>query len=355
MISVLIVEDSPSVRELMVHILSADPAIRVVGTASDGEAALEAVERLKPDIITMDVHMPRMNGLDAARRIMETRPTPIVVVSGSFEPQEVTKTFRALEAGALALVQRPAGVGHPEFQQHSAELIRTVKLMSEVKVIRRWARVTRIPVAPADPPALEVELKPSPVEVKVIAIGASTGGPLALQAILADLPADFPAPILVVQHIAPGFLRGFADWLGRATTLPVGIPAHGERMVSGRVYLAPDGLQMQIGTTGKILLTADEPENNLRPSVSCLFRSVAAAYGPQAIGVLLTGMGKDGAEQLRVMKEKGAITIAQDEDTSVVYGMPGEAVRLGAATYVLPPSRIAAALTALAQKREVAQ
>ena len=355
MVSVLIVEDSPSVRELMVHILSADPAIRVVGTASDGEAALEAVERLRPDIITMDVHMPKMNGLDAARRIMETHPTPIVIVSGSFDPQEVANTFRALEAGAVALIRRPIGVGHHEFQQNSAELIRTVKLMSEVKVIRRWARVNRIPVAPPGPPALEVELRPSPVEVKVIAIGASTGGPLALQTILADLPSEFPAAILVVQHIAPGFLRGFAEWLGRSTPLPVAIPTHGERMISRRVYLAPDGLQMQIGTTGKISLTADEPENSLRPSVSCLFRSVAHAYGLQAIGVLLTGMGKDGAEELRLMKEKGAVTIAQDEETSVAYGMPGEAVRLGAANYILPPSRIAAALTALVQKREVAQ
>jgi two-component system, chemotaxis family, protein-glutamate methylesterase/glutaminase len=148
---------------------------------------------------------------------------------------------------------------------------------------------------------------------------------------------------------------GFVDWLGRTSKMPVGIATHGERIVPGRVYIAPDGLQMMVGAGGKILLSTDEPENGLRPSVSCLFRSAANIYGQHAIGVLLTGMGKDGAEELRLMKEKGSITIAQDEESSVVYGMPGEAIRLGGADYVLSPGRIAAALTTLAQKREMAQ
>jgi two-component system chemotaxis response regulator CheB len=355
MISVLIVEDSPSVRELMVHILSSDTGIHVVGTASNGEEALDAVERLKPDIITMDMQMPRMNGLDAARRIMEIHPTPIVVVSASFEPEEVSRTFRALDAGALAVVAKPAGAGHPSHEESSAELIRTVKLMSEVKVIRRWARVARPTMAQVLPPAAEVEVKQSPIEVKLVAIGASTGGPLVLQTILADLQADFPIPILVVQHIAPGFVQGFADWLGRSAKVPVGVANQSERLVAGQVYLAPDGFQMQVQAPGRISLTADGPENGLRPSVACLFRSVANTYGPSALGVLLTGMGKDGAKELRLMKEKGCITIAQDEESSVVYGMPGEAVRLGGASYVLSPSRIAAALTALTQKREMGQ
>lgn len=355
MIRVLVVEDSAAVRELVIHILSSDPAIQVVGTASDGEEALEAVARLKPDIITMDIHMPKMNGLDAARRIMETHPTPIVVVSASYEPEEVTKTFRALEAGALAVAQKPAGAGHPDHQETSADLIRTVKAMSEVKVIRRWARLSRPPPVHAVPTTGESGLKPSPAEIKVITIGASTGGPMALQTILSDLPNDFHAPILVVQHIAPGFIRGLSDWLGRSSKMPVSVATHSERMVPGRVYLAPDGLQMQVGVTGKISLTTDEPENGLRPSVSSLFRSAANSYGQQAIGVLLTGMGKDGAEELRLMKETGSITIAQDEESSVVYGMPGEAVRLGGASYIFSLSRIAAALTTLAQKKELAR
>jgi two-component system chemotaxis response regulator CheB len=202
---------------------------------------------------------------------------------------------------------------------------------------------------------MEVELKPSPAEVKLVAIGASTGGPLVLQTILSDLPADFSAPILVVQHIAPGFIRGFADWLGRSTKLPVRIAVSSERLVPGQVYLAPDGFQMGVLASGRISLTTDEPENGLRPSVACLFRSVANAFGQNAIGVLLTGMGKDGAEELRLMKENGSITLAQDEESSVVYGMPGEAIRLGGVSYVLPSSRIAAALMTLVQGREMAQ
>jgi two-component system chemotaxis response regulator CheB len=355
MIRVLVVEDSPSVSELIVHILNSDLGIRVVGTASDGEEALRAAERLKPDIITMDIHMPKMNGLDASRRIMETHPIPIVVVSASFERGEVEKTFRALEAGALAVVQKPSGAGHPDQQETSAQLISTVKAMSEVKMVRRWARHSLPSAVHAAPPMGDDDLKPSQFEVKVVAIGASTGGPLVLQTILSDLPRDFHVPILVVQHIAPGFLQGFADWLGRSSNVPVEIATQGERMVSGHVYLAPDGFQMQVGLGGSIDLTTGEPENGLRPSVSNLFRSVANAYGRLAIGVLLTGMGKDGAVELGLMKEKGSITIAQDEESSVVHGMPGEAIRLGAASYVLSPHRIAPALTTLVHRRAVAQ
>ena len=355
MIRVLVVEDSPAVSELIVHILSSDPTIEVVGTASDGEKAVGAVELLKPDVITMDIHMPKMNGLDAARRIMETRPTPIVVVSASYEPEEVSKTFRALEAGAVAVLQKPGGAGHPDEKETSAELVSTVKAMSEVKVVRRWARVSHLSPIPTVRPVGENDIKPSPIEIKVVAIGASTGGPPVLHTILSGLPHDFRVPIVVVQHIAPGFLQGFVDWLGRSTHVPVRIATHGERLVSGQVYLAPDGLQIRLAATGHISLATGEPENGLRPSVSCLFRSVANAYGRQAVGVLLTGMGKDGAAELRLMKEKGSITIAQDEESSVVHGMPGEAIRLGGASYVLASNRIAAALTSLAHRGEVAQ
>jgi two-component system, chemotaxis family, protein-glutamate methylesterase/glutaminase len=353
MIRVLVVEDSPVVRELLSHVLSSDPAVQVIGTASNGEEALEAVGRIRPDIITMDIHMPKMNGLDAARRIMETIPTPIVVVSGSCDPEEVSTTFRALEAGALAVVRRPAGIGHENHSQSSSELIRTVKAMAEVKVVRRWAKTSRPPLVAIAPFPPETEIKPGTAEVKVVAIGASTGGPLALQAILAGLPADFDAPILVVQHIAPGFIRGFVDWLDRSTKLSVGVAQHGEMVVPGRVYFAPDGFQMQVSASGRIALAADEPENGLRPSVSYLFRSVANAYQQHAVGILLTGMGKDGAEELMLMKQKGCITIAQDEESSVVYGMPREAIRLGGVCYVLAPSRIAAALLSLVPKREM--
>lgn len=350
MIKVLVVEDSPVVQEFLVHILSSDPDIQVVGIANDGEEALIGVERAKPDIITMDVQMPGMNGFEATRRIMETHPTPIVIVSGSWDSHEVAKTFRAMEAGALAAIQRPRGVGHPDHQNTAAELVRTVKLMSEVKVVRRWARHARGAIIPAAPPA-EIQLKRSPAEIQLVAIGASTGGPAALQTILAALPRDFSASTLIVQHMAAGFIHGFVEWLAQASSLPVHVASQGESILPGHCYVAPDGLQTKVAVGGKLLLTRDQPVNGLRPSVSCLFRSVAQVYGPKAVGVLLTGMGKDGANELKLMKERGAITIAQDEESSVVYGMPGEAIRLKAATYVLSPDRIAAALTGLTREK----
>jgi two-component system chemotaxis response regulator CheB len=344
LIKVLVVEDSTVIRELLRHILTSDPDIQIVGQASDGEEALAAVELTKPHAITMDIHMPRMNGFDATRRIMETRPTPIVIVSGTADIREQHMAFRAMEAGALAVLPRPAGIGHPDYARTAAELVQTVKLMSEVKLVRRWARDrTLAPAAPISPPQTAMDLG-------VVAIGASTGGPQALQTIVSHLPASFPGPILVVQHIAAGFADGFADWLGQSAKLPVRVAQHGEMMQPGHIYVAADGHHLKVGGRGRLLLTQDALEDGLRPSVGCLFRSVAHVYGANAAGVLLTGMGKDGAEALRLMKDQGAVTFAQDRESSVIHGMPGEAIRLDGATYILPPERIAPALVNLAMR-----
>jgi two-component system chemotaxis response regulator CheB len=347
MIRVLVVEDSPTVRELLIGILSSDPAIEVVGTAQTGEEAVEAVERIRPDIITMDVHMPKMNGFDATRRIMETRPTPIVIVSAAND-SDTTTAFQSIESGALAILQTPCGPNHPEHEGHSADLLRTVKMMSEVKVVRRWPRVRRVVTPPAARASNEFQFQPAQPPIRLVAIGASTGGPPALQTILAGLPKDFPVPILIVQHIADGFTRYFVEWLTQSSKLPIHLPTHDQPVLPGHVYVAPDGLHMAITADGRIQLIGAEVENGLRPSVSYLFRSVAKAYGPGGVGVLLTGMGKDGAWELKSMKEEGALTIAQDRDTSTVYGMPGEAVRLGGASYVLSPEKIHLLLANLA-------
>ena len=348
MIRVLVVEDSPTVREFLLQILGSDPAIEVVATAETGEEALEAVERLRPDIITMDIHMPRMNGFDATRRIMESHPTPIVIVSGAADATDTAKAFRAIESGALAVLSKPVGVGHPDHQQSTAELVRTVKLMSEVKVVRRWPRYRPSEVVPETSLGKEVRLQTAQSQPRIVAIGASTGGPPVLQTILAALPSNFSIPVLIVQHIAAGFTQGLVEWLAQSSSLPVQVPTHGQSVLPGHVYVAPDGLHMTVGAEGHVQLRSDEPENGLRPSVACLFRSVAKAYGPSSVGVLLTGMGKDGAWELKLMKEQGAVTIAQDRETSVVHGMPGEAIRLGGATYVLPPEKIRMALASLA-------
>lgn len=349
MIKVLIVEDSPTVREFLVYILSSDPDIDVAGTAHNGEEAVEAAERIKPDVVTMDIHMPKVDGFEATRKIMESNPRPIVIVSGSSTAEEVATNFHALEAGALAIVPRPKGLGHPEHEESARELVRTVKLMSEVKVVRRWPRSR---LRDAVPPTPRLRTNKQAVEARVVAIGASTGGPLVLQTILLGLQKDFPVPLLIVQHMAPGFTEGFLEWLAQSTKFPVHVAREGETMLPGHAYLAPDEFQMGVQSAGRITLTKDGTENGLRPSVSYLFRSVAQIYGAHAVGVLLTGMGKDGAAELKLLKDRGAATIAQEKESCIVYGMPGEAMRLGAATYVFPPDKLAEALRSLVVKRQ---
>lgn len=349
MIKVLVVEDSAVVREFLVQILNADPQIQVSATANNGTEALAAVMRQKPDVITMDIHMPGMDGFEASRQIMETHPTPIVIVSGSEDAESTSTPFKALEAGALAVVARPKGIHHPNHALTTRELVQTVKLMSEVKVVRRWARAGRTGSTGTLKPSALDERSSKTAEVKLVAIGASTGGPLVLQTILAGLPKDFSIPVLIVQHMAAGFLPGFVDWLSLKSTRPVHLAARGDYPQPGHIYVAPDGFQMKVEMGGRISLTTENPENGLRPAVSALFRSVATVYGPNAVGILLTGMGRDGAEELKKMHDRGALTIAQDEASSVVHGMPGEAIKLGAATFVLSPTGIVAVLQRLGQ------
>ncbi len=334
-------------RLFLEQVFGADPEIRVVGTAASGQEAISAVERLEPDVITMDIYMPGMSGLDATRRIMEYRPTPIVIVSGNLDREEVLTSFRAIEAGALTAVPKPHGAGHPDHGREVADLVRKVKLMSEVKVIRRWPRARNL--TPSFPAGREVR-EETPTQLQVVAIGASTGGPVAIQTILSGLKEGFPAPVIIVQHMAPGFIGGFAEWLALSCRLPVHLASHDERILPGHVYVAPDGFQLLMASGGRLALNAGPAENGLRPSVSSLFRSVSSVCGQGAVGVLLTGMGRDGADELLVMKKQGAVTIAQDEASSVIYGMPAEAVRIGAAKYVLSPDRIAAMLEELVNK-----
>ena len=338
-------------RDFLTYILTSDPDIQVIGTANNGEEAVKAVKDKRPDIVTMDINMPKMDGFEATKIIMETTPTPIVIVSASWDPKEVKKTFRAMEVGALAAVRKPVGDAHPDYKDQAKELIQTVKLMSEVKVVGRRPKVKLKKDTPA---GFDVcDLIPPTTGIKVVAIGASTGGPPVIEAILSGLPKDFRAPLLIVQHIAPGFIQGFADWLANACRFPVRIATQHEFPRPGHAYIAPDGVHMRMDAGGRIVLEGTEPENGLRPAVSSLFRSVAEVYGKYAVGVLLTGMGKDGAYELKMLKEKGAITIAQDKESCVVFGMPGEAVNLNAATCVLSPPKIAEILAELLKAKMV--
>jgi two-component system chemotaxis response regulator CheB len=335
MIRVLVVDDSNSVRELLVYILGADPGLQVVGCAANGEEALRLAHELKPDVITMDLQMPRMDGYEAIRHIMQSCPTRIVVVSGSEDRDEVDASFRAIEAGALVLVRRPYGIGNPAHAETARALVRTVKAMAEVRVVRRWGDARR-PVR-----------RTQGAQRRLVAIGASTGGPTVLRDILTELPAGFPLPVVIVQHLAPGFTRGMADWLAGASGYPVEVAQDGAPLLGGRAYLVPDGWQAALDSGLACRLLQAPPEHGMCPSVSHLFRAIDPELRPATAAVLLTGMGKDGAAEMKQLREQGALTIAQDRASSVVYGMPGEALRLDAAMLVLEPAEIGKLLARL--------
>ncbi|MBX3009986.1 MAG: chemotaxis-specific protein-glutamate methyltransferase CheB [Caldilineaceae bacterium] len=368
MIRVLIVEDSATARDILIHILSTDPDIQVVGTAYNGEEALSAVQQWQPDLVTMDIHMPRLNGFDATRRIMESCPIPIVIISGSWEANGATILFQALAAGALTALPQPRGITHPQFAESAHKLRQTVKMMAAVKVIRRWPHrphrtqptghllstgslsTGSLLIESLSTESLPIESTIVPRDVRIVAIGASTGGPAALQAILGGLPQRFTVPLVIVQHMAVDFIQGLVEWLAQSSHQAIHIAEHGQPLLPGHIYVAPDNYHLTVTAGERIALLQDAPEHGMCPSVARLFRSVAAVYQAQAVGVLLTGMGKDGAAELKLLRECGAITIAQDRQSSVVYGMPGEAMRLNAATHILSLQEIVAMLALLVKR-----
>ena len=346
MINVLVVEDSRVIRDYLVYVLESDPDIRVIGTADSGEAALEFLGKHRPDVILMDIHLPGIDGFETTRRIMSSNPVPIVVCTASTHFNEVHTAMRALEAGALAVLKKPRGLGDPDAEGEAAAIIKTLKLMSEVKVVRRWHRAPAAAPVAAEP----IPRDPTGHDAAIVAIGASTGGPPVVWQILSGLSPAFAAPILVVQHIAAGFTVGFAEWLATASTLPVHVALGGETPLPGHVYVAPDDQHLRVGLRGELETTRDAPHNGLRPSAGVLFRSVAERFGRRAIGVLLSGMGRDGAEELKLMADRGALTVVQDEESCVVFGMPAEAIKLGAARFVFPPHKIGELLTSTVRR-----
>jgi two-component system, chemotaxis family, protein-glutamate methylesterase/glutaminase len=343
---VLIVEDSATVRQYLAYVIDSDPGLEVVGMAKDGEEGVKLAGLKRPDIITMDIHMPRMDGHEATRRIMEECPAPIVIVTSSWHPQDVKNAFRALDAGALVALEKPPGPGDPRSKPLVAKLLQTIKAMSEVRVVRRLPRRKR-PGEADEGMSAEERAVVEQQRVDLVAIGASTGGPPVIKGILSGLRPGFPVPIFIVQHISAGFLEGMVGWLDKECGISVKIGSDGEHIQAGVVYFAPDGTHMGVTGGGKIILSNGPSENGVRPSVSHLFRSVANVYGARGAGVLLTGMGKDGAVELALMRDRGAITVAQDKGSCVVYGMPAEAIRLNGAVHVLPPDGITALLNSI--------
>jgi two-component system chemotaxis response regulator CheB len=315
---------------------------------ASAQAALDIMRQRKPDVVLMDEGAAGLGGVEATQRIMQAHAVPIVL--NCTTNKTGASAFRALEAGAVACVDKPQHGSTRELEALAQQMRLTVRLMSEVKVVRRWARTA--PATPAPRNACQVvETAAERGGRRVVGIGASTGGPMVLQTILLALPQPFDAPVLVVQHMARGFLQGLADWLTKSTGMQVQVAENGMVPQNGQVYLAPDACQMVMGPKGTLLIRHDTEPSLHQPSVAALFRSLAEVCAPQSVGVLLTGMGRDGAAELKLMRDHGAITIAQDQESSVVHGMPGEAIAMGAATYVLPAGRIAQTLASLIQPR----
>ena len=369
-VSVVVVDDSSVQRRFVRMVIEGDPGLALVGEARTGGDAIALVERLRPQVVLMDLHLPVMNGIEAIERIMAVRPTPILVYSSFVDGDDRENAAAALAAGAVDVMAKPGAPdgGPANLEQYAEGLRRRLRLVGRVKVITHprarlggaGARLSthrlRRPTDAVPSSGADVRRSPAPPaagstlaarRVKVIAVGASTGGPQALATLLSELPADLEPAVVVVQHMADGFMEGLAHWLDGLCPLPVAVGSSGKRLLPGTVTIAPSGLNLVVHD--QLRVTTQEPPASQYhvPGIDVTFGSLADAVGADAIGLLLTGMGRDGAAGLKRMRDRGAFTIAQDEETSAVYGMPAAAMTIGAAERQLPLAEIGAALRQL--------
>ena len=368
-VTVVVVDDSAVQRRFVRTVVEADPGLMVVGEARNGRDGVAMVERLRPQVVLMDLHLPVMNGIEAIERIMAVRPTPILVYSAFVDGDDRDNATAALAAGAVDVMEKPGAAGPGKLDEDAEALRRRLRLIGRVKVITHpRARLggagatlstRRLGTAAGrhESNGSDVEPRPTPAPVsleglkprraRVLAIGASTGGPQALATLLSELPADLETAVVVVQHMADGFIEGLASWLDGMCALPVAVGASGRRLQPGTVTIAPSGLNLIVHR--ELRVTTEPPPRSQYhvPGIDMTFASVADAVGGDAVGVLLTGMGRDGALGLKRMHERGAFTIAQDEATSAVYGMPAAAMATGAVDRQLALADIGPALRKL--------
>jgi two-component system chemotaxis response regulator CheB len=354
-IRVLVVEDSLTVREHLLEVLRSDPDLEVVGHASNGQLGIDLCRELRPDVVTLDMHLPVMDGITATEHIMAHFPTPILIVSASTNRGDLFKTYDALAAGAVDVLEKNTG-REPE-GVWEARFLSAVKLVSRIRVITH-PRARLGLLKRTDPPMPSLAPRASAIpgdgRYRIVALGASTGGPGALVQVISGISRHLPLSILVVLHIDDPFATAFAEWLSKQTNHPVKYARGGEPLVvdTSRVLMAPPGKHL-IARKGQLILSSGPERHSCRPSVDELFESLSVESGPQTIASLLTGMGRDGAAGLLALRKAGAHTIAQDEASSVVWGMPREAVLLGAADRILPVSEIAGAISVAAGKANV--
>jgi two-component system chemotaxis response regulator CheB len=346
-VRVMVVEDSLVVRQLLVHIIASDPRLVVAAAVSSAEEALREIGRVQPDVVSMDIRLPGMDGLDATRQIMSEHPTPIVVIADSIEDSSLKISMNALRAGALTVVEKPVGLSSANYAGIASTICTQLYIMSQVPVVRQrsfapWRdKVTN--TAPKRNPEWSATL-PS-----IMGIAASTGGPPALAKVLGALPEDFPLPILLVQHMGAPFMEGFASWLNGLMPLKVRLAQDHEIPTAGNVYVAPGDRHLLLSPAGALKVSAEPPVGNQRPSATMLFQSMARSVGRRGLGVILTGMGEDGAQGLVEMRQAGGYGLAEDESTAVVYGMPAAATRMGGVNVSLPLDLIAPRILRLAR------
>jgi len=346
-VRVLIVDDSVVAREVLKQMLESDPGIRVVGMAANGGQAVELTALLKPDLVTMDLMMPGMDGMEATERIMAYHPTPVLFFSSYFNKAGPYSRGDALAAGALDIVEKPTLMPDQGWDTIAGPLVRKIKALARVSVITHihGGRVLNRQETPTRTRGARA------ATVDIVGIGASSGGPRVVEELLASLPAKYGLAVVVVQHMAEGFMTGLIAWLRQRCLLPVRVAEEGDSLVPGQVLFAPDWAHLIVEPGGRVHLAEGDPVNGSRPSVDVTFTSLARVYGARTAGMLLTGMGSDGAVGLLAIRRAGGTTLVQDEASSVVFGMPRAAIELGAAQQVLPPAGLVRSLNVLHAER----
>ncbi len=346
-IKVLLVEDSPVAITILKRIIDSAEDMSLVGTAKTGIEALDILPKIKPDVICTDLMMPKMNGLELTKAIMSNTPKPILVISACVEDEYQNNVFQVLNAGAVDVFPKPRGGNLEDYEAIRDKLLAKIRVLAGVKVFTKRTQSNGTLKLPNTPQSSTFKSNvsknsiPFTGNVRAVAIAASTGGPLAFQEVLSLIPANFPVPILCVQHISTGFLDGFINWLKQNCKLNVTLARTGESPQKGNIYFPPERSHLQLDAQGRFYCVDNTPVDGHCPSATVLFQSVASYYRSSCMGILMTGMGRDGAAGLLTMKQKGAYTIAEDEESCVVFGMPQEAIKIDAAKVVLPLNEIA--------------
>jgi two-component system, chemotaxis family, protein-glutamate methylesterase/glutaminase len=347
LIKILIADDSKTIRFLLKKLFEKYSDVEVIAEAENGEEAIEKTIIHSPDIITMDIRMPIKNGFEATKEIMNVKPTPILVLSASVNSEDLNITFNAIRAGALDIVEKPKNLTDGITEEIESKIMQKIRLLSNKTLFENIIKIHKKIESKSDEKIFTGDIPRAKTRPSIISIVSSTGGPTALLKILKPLQKHYPYPICIVQHINKGYTVGLVDWLNKELELKIKIAEKWEKMVPGTVYVAPDDHHMEVLRDRSIILNQNEPVSNLRPNGTILLNSVANEFGPHAVGIVLTGMGSDGSEGLLSMKKAGALTIAQDESSSVIFGMPKEAYDIGATDNLLSLEKIASFLSLL--------